>query len=103
MTKRCKKYDVLTVREEIAERMTKQGYLYYDWNASLEDASRQNDPEKLLQNARESTLGRRRIIMLGHDAVYNTTICLQSLIDEFPEYQMLPLDDTVEPIQFSMK
>lgn len=91
------------VREEIAERMTEQGYLYYDWNASLEDASRQNDPEKLLQNARESTLGRRRIIMLGHDVVYNTTICLQSLIDEFPEYQMLPLDDTVEPIQFSMK
>ena len=80
--------------------MTDRGYTYFDWNASLEDATKHNEPETLIRNATESTLGRRKVVMLAHDVVYNTTLCLEELLDCFPEYQMLPLTTEVEPIQF---
>lgn len=38
--------------------------------------------------------------MLAHDMVYNTTLCLDELIEQFPEYRMEPLTPEVEPIQF---
>lgn len=88
------------VYKDIIEEMTERGYIYYDWNASLEDATKHNEPERLLKNAKESTFGRKRVIMLAHDVVYNTTQCLEELLDMFPEYEMLPLDENVEPVQF---
>ncbi len=88
------------VRQDVIDRMTQEGYIYYDWNASLEDACRDNAPEKLLKNAKESTMGRKRVIMLAHDVVYNTTLCLEELLEQFPEYRMMPLSEDVEPIQF---
>ncbi len=88
------------VYQDIIEEMTSQGYIYFDWNASLEDATRNNEPGNLLQNAKESTFGRRKVVMLAHDVVYNTTLCLEALIEQFPEYRMLPLTEEVEPIHF---
>lgn len=88
------------VYQDIIEAMTEKGYIYYDWNASLEDAVSKSTPEDLLANGVESTLGRKRVVMLAHDVVYNTTLCLDDLIDQFPEYEMLPLSEEVEPIQF---
>lgn len=88
------------VYQDIIDEMTAQGYIYFDWNASLEDATRNNEPEKLLQNAKESTFGRGKVVMLAHDVVYNTTLCLEALIEQFPEYRMLPLTEEVEPIHF---
>lgn len=88
------------VYKEIIEEMTKQGYIYFDWNASLEDAVSKSNPKTLLCNARESTLGRQKVVMLGHDVIYNTTLCLEDLIEQFPDYEMEPLTPEVEPIQF---
>ncbi len=88
------------VYEEIIEKMTDKGFVYYDWNASLEDAVKKADQEALIENARSSTLGRRRIVMLGHDIVYQTTQCLDALIESFPDYEFLPLTEEVEPVQF---
>ncbi len=88
------------VRQDIIDEMTTKGYIYYDWNASLEDATRNNEPERLLRNAKESTLGRKRVVMLAHDVVYNTTLCLEELLEQFPEYRMVPLTEDVEPVQF---
>lgn len=88
------------VYEDIIAEMTDRGYIYFDWNGSLEDAVSRSTPEELVQNAVESTLGRRKVVMLAHDIVYNTTLCLQDLIDSFPEYRMEPLTPEVEPIQF---
>lgn len=88
------------VYENIIDEMTGRGYIYFDWNASLEDATKHNDPELLLRNARESTFGRRKVVMLAHDTVYNTVSCLEELIEQFPEYRMLPLTEEVEPVQF---
>lgn len=89
-----------TVYEDIIIEMTNRGFIYFDWNASLEDAVKNPVGANLLQNARESTLGRKRIIMLAHDTVSETAKCLEELIDQFPEYQMKPLTQDVAPIQF---
>lgn len=89
-----------SISDEIIKEMTDRGFLYYDWNASLEDAVKKNDPEKLLENARESTLRRKKVVMLAHDIVYNTTLCLEDLIDQFPEYRFEALTKGVVPIQF---
>lgn len=86
--------------EDIIQAMTDKGYIYYDWNASLEDATKKNEPERLLKNARESTFGRKKVIMLAHDVISNTVLCLEELIEQFPEYRMLPLDEEVKPVQF---
>lgn len=89
-----------TVYAEIIEKMTEKGYIYFDWNASLEDAAKNTTPEALVQNAVSSTLGRQKVVMLAHDIHYDTAQCLEELIDSFPEYEMKALTPEVEPIQF---
>ena len=89
------------VCEEIIEKMTERGFVYFDWNASLEDAVTQSpDPQSLIENATASTLKRRRVVMLAHDIVYATTLCMDDLIDALPEYRMEPLTADTTPIQF---
>ena len=88
------------VYQDIIEEMTDRGFVYFDWNASLEDAARNTTPQQLLENAKQSTLGRKKVVMLAHDIVYNTTLCLEDLIEQFPEYQMKPLTSDVAPITF---
>lgn len=86
--------------EFIIEEITKQGYIYFDWNASLEDAVEKAAPEKLVANGVETTLGRKKVVMLAHDVVYSTGICLNDLLDSLPEYEMKVIDADVEAIQF---
>jgi len=88
------------VYEDIIKEMESRGFIYYDWNASLEDAARNTTPEKLIANAVNSTLGRKKVVMLAHDIQKDTVSCLEELLDSFPEYQMEPLTSEVEPIQF---
>lgn len=92
-----------TVYEDIIKEMTDRGYIYFDWNASLEDAVQKVEPEQLLVNAKQTALGRNKVVMLAHDIVYNTSLCLDGLIDQFPEYQMQPLTPEVAPVQFGNK
>lgn len=88
------------VREDIIKEMTNRGFIYFDWNAGLEDAAGKYEPQQLIENARYTTLGRKRVVMLAHDRVLNTALCLSDLIDQFPEYRMEPLTDETEPVQF---
>lgn len=91
------------VYKEIIAKMEEKGFIYFDWNASLEDAVSHAEPDDLLENATSSTLGRRKIVMLAHDTVHATAFCLEDVIDAFPEYRMLPLTEDVEPIQFQQE
>lgn len=88
------------VSETIIEEMTKQGYVYFDWNASLGDTAEVVTPEQLVVNGIDTTLGRKKVVMLAHDVVYSTGICLNDLLDRLPEYEMQAIDMDVEPIQF---
>lgn len=88
------------VYRDIVATMTEAGYVYFDWNASLEDAVKKPVPEKLLQNAKESTLGRKQVVMLAHDTVDATVECLEELLEMFPEYEMKVLEEGVEGVRF---
>lgn len=88
------------VNEEIIEKMTELGYIYYDWNASLEDAAPDTTPEELISNGISTTFGRQKVVMLAHDVVYNTGACLEELLDSLPEYEMKALNEDVEPVHF---
>jgi len=88
------------VGDEIIERMTQLGYIYYDWNASLEDAAPETTPEELIANGVSTTFGRQKVVMLAHDVVYNTGICLEELLDNLPEYEMKALTEDIEPVHF---
>lgn len=84
----------------IIREMTDRGYIYYDWNASLEDAVKNPDPKQLVENGVSTTLGRKKVVLLAHDVVGSTTLCLEELLDSLPEYEMKPLNGEVEPICF---
>lgn len=88
------------VSAEIIEEMTRRGCIYYDWNASLEDAVVDPDPAQLLANGVGTTLGRSKVILLAHDVVYSTGTILEELLDSLPEYEMQPLTRDVEPVHF---
>ncbi|MDE6601521.1 MAG: N-acetylmuramoyl-L-alanine amidase [Lachnospiraceae bacterium] len=84
----------------IIREMTDRGYIYYDWNASLEDAVKNPDPKQLVENGVSTTLGRKKVVLLAHDVVGSTCLCLEELLDSLPEYKMEPLSEDVEPICF---
>lgn len=86
---------------DIIAEMEARGFVYFDWNASVEDATGgKPTPEELVQNAVDTSLGRKRVILLAHDRVENTVLALNALIDAFPEYQMEPITAETAPVQF---
>lgn len=87
---------------DIIKEMTAQGFIYFDWNASLEDTVKNPDTSKILANAAASTLNRKKVVMLAHDRVENTALCIGDLIDQFPEYEMKPLNTRIEPVRFRL-
>lgn len=88
------------IYNEIIEKMTELGYVYYDWNGCFEDAVSNPNREQIIKSAVESTLKRKKVIMLAHDTVDETAACLAEVLDALPEYEFLPLTKDVEPIQF---
>lgn len=85
---------------EIREKMEERGFVFFDWNASFGDAVKDPQRETLIQNAVESTLDRKKVVMLAHDTVRQTALCLDELLDQLPEYEMKPLTEYVKPIVF---
>lgn len=90
------------VCKDIITEMTERGYVYFDWNASLEDAVKKTTPEELVKNAKDTAMDRERVILLAHDTIYNTSLCIEDIILQFPEYKMEPLDEEVVPIRFRL-
>ena len=82
--------------------MTDRGYVYFDWNASLDDAAGDYEPEELLENAKITAMDRKRVVLLAHDRVYHTALCLDRLITQFPEYKLEVLTPETEPIKFKL-
>lgn len=89
------------VREDIIAEMEKRGYIYFDWNACLGDASGgEKTAEELVRNAIDTALGREKVVLLAHDRVEATALALESLLEAFPDYRMEVLTADVEPVQF---
>lgn len=89
------------VYQDIIEEMESRGFIYYDWNASLEDATAAGaSSQQLIRTAVDTTLGRRQVVMLAHDRIEVTANALGDLIDAFPEYRMEALTAEAEPVHF---
>lgn len=86
--------------DDIIEAMTEAGYIYFDWNASLEDAVKSTKQEQLVKNAVDTALGRKRIVLLAHDLFAKTVKCLPDLLEAFPDYEFAPLSEAILPVQF---
>lgn len=89
--------------KDIITEMTERGFVYFDWNASLEDAVKKTTPEELVKNAKDTAMDRERVILLAHDTIYNTSLCIEDIILQFPDYKMEPLTEEVVPIRFRLK
>lgn len=94
-------------REHLAgliEEMENRGYIYYDWNVSIDDTVNNTEPEQLIENAVSGVRDRSKVILLAHDIVPKTVSCLDELLNElaaqYPEYRMEVLTPEVEPVQF---
>lgn len=88
------------VYQDIMDEMEERGFVYFDWNASLQDAVKNPVKEELLESARSSAHNRKKVVMLAHDVKDATVECLPQLLDLFPEYRMEPLTPQVTPVQF---
>ncbi len=86
--------------DDIIDAMTEAGYIYFDWNASLEDAVKSTKQEQLVKNAVDTALGRKRIVLLAHDLFAKTVKCLPDLLEAFPDYEFAPLSEAILPVQF---
>lgn len=91
------------IYKDIITEMTNRGFTYYDWNASLEDSVRKCTPEELVKSAVDTAMNRDRVILLAHDTIYNTSLCIEDIILAFPDYKMEPLTEEVIPICFRGK
>ena len=88
------------VYKEIIAEMDARGFVYFDWNASLDDALKKSRPQELIDNAMKTIMGRQQVVLLAHDMVHSTSLCLDGLIDQLPEYRMEPLTPEVAPVRF---
>ena len=88
------------VFRDIIEAMAERGYIYFDWNASLEDAVRNPQADLLLKSAKNSVGGKNAAVLLAHDTVSVTAQILPELLDMFAEYKFELLTSNVAPVRF---
>lgn len=90
------------VYQNIIEAMNERGFIYFDWNASLEDSLKKTDPAELIANAKATMDGKKRVVLLAHDIFRSTALCLDALLDEMAGYDLRPLTPEVEQIKFHL-
>ncbi len=70
----------------LVSAVLKAGYTYVDWNASLRDAEIAGaTPEQLLEEAKKSSAGKTKVVLLCHDGTSKTPTAkaLKSVIEYF--------------------
>ena len=66
------------IMKELSEEVVRQGYQYYDWNASNGDGNSYFDADTLIETGKREIEGKNRVMMLMHDAG-NNKATLQAL------------------------
>ena len=77
--------------------------IFFDWNASLQDAVSNPVASELLNNAIDTVGKRSSAVLLAHDRIAQTAEILNELLDYFADYSMETLTPDVAPVQFSLK
>ncbi|MCL1809636.1 MAG: polysaccharide deacetylase [Clostridiales bacterium] len=95
-------YNKLTY-DEIADAVSESGYVFFDWNASLQDAVKNPVVSELYNNAVTTVGNSSRVVLLAHDRIPQTAQLLDELIDYFGDYRMELLTPDASPVQFKFK
>ena len=91
--------------QELAEYLSDENMVYYDWNISGGDATNKYiSPERIADNVLENVWKHRTSIVLLHDASdKNTTVeALPIIIEKILESEktvLLPISDNTVPVQ----
>ncbi len=90
---------------QLVAELSRRGFVYFDWNASAQDAvAGVLSSAEVVNNVQSSAAGQTRLVVLMHDHTENTSTvtALQTLIEDYRErgFQLKALDNTVEPIVF---
>ncbi len=89
-------------RDAIIEEMLSRGFVFYDWNVSLEDSTPGMSVDSVVQNFSNSFYNQDHIIILAHDDAYanHTARALPTIIEKVRDlgYTFDKLDVSIEPI-----
>lgn len=88
--------------EEIISEMVRRGFVYFDWNASAQDATvTPLDPSVITANCLRG-IGREQVVMLAHDSAARTTTvqALPAIIEGYRNagYTFAALTPAVKPV-----
>ncbi|MCL2519095.1 MAG: polysaccharide deacetylase [Oscillospiraceae bacterium] len=86
--------------QEIVDAVNKAGYVFFDWNASLQDAVTNPVAAKLFDSAVTTVGEQRSVVMLVHDRIPQTAEILGELLDYFSDYSFEVITPDVSPVQF---
>lgn len=93
------------VYQQIIAEMSRRGFIYYDWNASGEDASKDATWTSIYRSTIESTNGKSRAIILLHDGAdkQRTVTVVEDLIIALQKkgYKFDKLTHDIKPITFA--
>lgn len=93
------------IYQEIIAELTRRGFVYFDWNASAQDATaRPLEPSAIAENCLKG-LGKNSVVVLAHDsAARSTTVdALPQVIEGYQAegYTFMPLSPGVKPVMMS--
>jgi N-acetylmuramoyl-L-alanine amidase CwlD len=91
------------VYQDIMSEMNRLGFIYFDWNASIEDAKRGVVASDLIQSAKNNVGRQKNVILLAHDTSAVTAEALAAIIDLFPEFKNETVTKETKPIQFAIR
>lgn len=93
-------------RREIAEEMSRRGFVYFDWNVESGDSGKLS-AEEIYRNVTEGCKGKQRAVIIMHDSAgKKTTVrALENIIDFLKKdgWVFKALDNEVKPMIFRMK
>lgn len=86
------------VYKQIISEMDKRGFIYFDWNVSIEDSRKNVKAEDLAKNAILESNNQNYIILLAHDAYRTVTLALNEILDIFSDYNIEIITDNTKPV-----
>ena len=90
------------VYQEIIAEMTRRGFVYYDWNASAQDATKKPRAASAIAADCLKGIGRDLVVVLAHDSAARTTTvdALPAVIEGYQAagYTFSALHPGVKPV-----
>ncbi len=95
---------IKATRQEIVERLEKEGYIYFDWNVSGEDSLGKPSEAAIYRNVEKDAFKYKQPVILLHDSATNknTANVLPDILQLFKEagYRFETVDRRYQPYQY---